>query len=229
MNEGGLPPNYFALAEQPIRGPIPDVLTLKLTPGQDEGGYGTMGLAVATAPPRTRHVRQTDADPFLNKANRIAVHHRHGNVIAVIEIVSPGKKGSRAEIRAFAEKAADLIVQGVHLLVIDLLPPGPRDPQGIHKVIWDEFLEEPFELPPDKPLTLADYSAGIIKTAYVEPVGVGDRLPDMPLFLQPEVYVPVPLEATYQASWKAFPNALKGLLESPTPPPSTGQNGPGGQ
>ena len=92
-------------------------------------------------------------------------------------------------------------------------PPTRRDPQGLHKAIWDEFEDDEASFPPDKPLTLAAYSAGAIKTAYVEPVAVGDGLPDMPLFLEPEVYVPVPLEATYRTTWSVFPAALKGLLE----------------
>ena len=29
------------------------------------------------------------------------------------------------------------------MLVIDLLPPTRRDPQGIHKAIWDEIDDEP--------------------------------------------------------------------------------------
>jgi len=53
-----------------------------------------------------------------------------------------------------------------------------RDPHGIHKPIWDQFKEEPFELPPDKPLTLASYAAGPEKVAYVENVAVADRLVD---------------------------------------------------
>ena len=61
---------------------------------------------------------------------------------------------------------------------------------------------------------LAAYDAGPPTVAYVEPVGVGDPLPDMPLFLRPEFYVPTPLEATYQASWRGFPTVLKGLLEA---------------
>ncbi len=89
-------------------------------------------------------------------------------------------------MRTFVEKTSNLIVQGVHLLVIDLFPPSKRDPQGIHKAIWDEFVEEDFELPADKPLTLASYDAGPPPTAYVEPIAVGDALPDMPLFLKPE-------------------------------------------
>src|SRR5207245_9048424 len=117
------------------------------------------------------------------------------------EIVSPGNKGSRSEFRAFVEKSAELIRQGIHLLVIDLFPPGKRDPQGIAKAIWDEFVEEDLELPPDKPLTLAAFDAGPCRVAYVEPGAVGDVLPGMPLFLKPECYVPAPLEATYPATW----------------------------
>ena len=99
------------------------------------------------------------------------------------------------------------------MLVIDLFPPTKRDPQGLHKAIWDEFEDDDFTLPPDKPLTLAAYAAGPIKTAYVEPIAVGDVLPDMPLFLLPELYVPAPLDATYQTTWNVFPAPLKGLLD----------------
>jgi hypothetical protein len=34
----------------------------------------------------------------------------------------------------------------------------------------------------------------------------------MPLFLEPGSYVSAPLEATYQAAWDVFPDALKDLL-----------------
>ena len=96
--------------------------------------------------------------------------------------------------------------------------PSRRDPQGIHKVIWDRILDEPFELPPDKPLTVVAYRADAETVAYVEPVAVGDSLPDMPLFLAPDRYVPCPLEATYQTAWAQFPEPLKGPLESPPGP-----------
>jgi hypothetical protein len=139
----------------------------------------------------------------------VAIRDPQGKVVSVIEIVSPGNKGNRANLRAFVEKAVDFLRQGIHLLVIDLFPPTDRDPQGIHKAIWDEIEEKPFELPPDKPLTLASYSAGLEKVAYVEPIAVGDVLPDMPLFLEPERYVPAPLEATYQATWAVCPAPLK--------------------
>jgi len=215
FNRGVLPYGYFALAEQNIRGPIPDVLTLELgkngTDEQSERG----GVAVAVRRPKTRLTMRAEADSYLPKARRITVRHRHGKVVAVVEIVSPGNKGSQAEMRNFVEKSADLIRQRVNLLVIDLFPPGKRDPQGVHKAIWDQIEEVDLDLPSDKPLTLASYDAGPDYMAWVEFVSVGDALPEMPLFLRPEIYVSAPLESTYQTAWSAFPDPLKGLVTSP--------------
>jgi len=222
LNAGGLPPEYFALPEQPIRGPIPDVLTLRLAGDDDETPTTSTGVAVAAVPPRVRHIRRSEENICAQKANRVTVRHKRGEIVAVVEIVSPGNKSSRAGFRSFVEKSTELIEQGVHLLVIDLFPPSERDLQGIHPAIWGDFEEdkdEDFTLPADKPLTLASYDAGPPPTAYIEPIAVGDVLPEMPLFLEPEFYVPAPLEATYQMSWSRFPAALKGLLEAPTDKP----------
>ncbi len=215
LNARTLPTDYFALVEQNIRGPIPDVLTLRLAESSRGGSrdIDIGGVATATRAPRTRLTQRVEVDSYLRKASRVAVRHRHGDVVAVIEIVSPGNKASRGEFRALVEKSAELLRQGIHLLVIDLFPPGKRDPQGIHKAIWDEFQEEELELPPGKPLTFAAYEADAECVAYVEFVGVGDCLPEMPLFLRPGFYVPAPLEETYQTAWSNFPAALKGLLE----------------
>ena len=124
LNAGVLPPDYFALPEQSIRGPVPDVLTLKLSPRHGEPTGTAPGLAVAAAPPRTRLVRRAEDTIYVRKADRIAVRHRHGQVVAVVEIVSPGNKASNNELRTFVEKTSNLIAQGVHLLVIDLFPPA---------------------------------------------------------------------------------------------------------
>lgn len=213
LNQGVLPDDYFALPEQNFRGPIPDVLTLKLAEKNEGSGDSPGGVAVAHRPPRTRLTQRAEADSYVRKASRVAVRHRHGHVVAVVEIVSPGNKASRTAWRALIEKSVELIRQGIHLLVIDLFPPGKRDPVGIHQAIWDEFDEKDFETPSPMPLTLASYDAATECVAYVEFVGVGDPLPEMPLFLKPGYYVSVPLETTYQSAWNVFPAALKGLLE----------------
>jgi hypothetical protein len=89
-----------------------------------------------------------------------------------------------------------------------------RRPPVIHKAIWDEIEDAEFVLPPRRRLTLAAYATDGTQTAYVEPVGIGDTLPDMPLFLTPESYVPTPLETTYQSTWAVFPTPLKPLLDA---------------
>jgi hypothetical protein len=124
LNAGLRPPGFFALAERIISGPIPGVVT------------------------------SAESDQYVDRANQIVIRRHLGQVIAVIEIVSPGNKSGRRALRKFTEKA------------------------------------------PDKRLTVASYYAGAPKTAYVDPLAVGDPLPSSPIFLDAGFYVPAPLEAT---------------------------------
>lgn len=112
------------------------------------------------------------------------------------ERLSRSSRSSRREtrpagsaLRTFVEKAADILNQGVNLLVVDLFPPTVRDPLGIHKAIWDELDDEPFAVPAGKPLIVASYIGGEIPTAYVESVGIGDELPSMSIFLSETRYI----------------------------------------
>jgi hypothetical protein len=208
LNSGGLPPGFMALAEQVTGRPIPDVVTL-----QSRSPMG--GVAVAPAPaPSARVIQKFDRINYAKRADRVVIRHGRGRVVAIIEIVPPGNKESRHAIRSFVEKAADILNQGVHLVVVDLFPPSPRDPQGIHKAISDEFGDEPFDFLPDKPLTVVSYIGGDLPTAYVESVGVGNRLPAIPLFLTEYDYVPCPLDATYDEAWRVYPAMLKEVVES---------------
>ena len=208
LNGGLLPPEYMAMAEQVTGRPIPDVVTLQTRSAKGEAG----GIAVATAPPTARVIAKFDRINYAKRADRVVIRHGRGKVVAIIEILSPGNKESRNAIRMFVEKAADILNQGVNLLVVDLFPPTPRDPKGIHKAIWDEFGDEPFEAPPGKPLTVASYVGGDLPTAYVESVGIGDPLPSLPIFLSETRYIPAPLESTYSQAWAVFPALLKDVM-----------------
>lgn len=217
LNRGSLPAGYYAFVEQRVGGPEPDVVAV------ETGRGGRPGGAVLATPPRTRLVTrlESEAAAYANKANRVAIRHQLGDVVALIEVVSPGNKDGRDAFRTFVQKAVGFLRSGVHLLIVDLFPPSARDPHGIHKAIADEFLDQPFERPADKPLTLAAYAAGYPLTAYVEPVAVGDALPDMALFLTHDEYVNVPLEATYRATWDGCPEPIRELLEQPPRPEPT--------
>ena len=141
--------------------------------------------------------------------------HSDHHVVAMVEIVSPGNKNNRNGLDAFVRKAREALAAGVHLLLVDFFPPGPRDPQGIHPAVWgeDDAGEAPAP-PPDKPLTCVAYIGGPAAEAFIEPVAVGDALPEMPLFLTPDEYVPVPLEATYRSAWDGLPAYWRDVLTS---------------
>jgi hypothetical protein len=214
LNGGLLPPDHYALAEQITSLWEPDVLTLRgPTKGLPPEKNPPSGIALAAVPPQVQYRAKTEIDLYAAKARAVVIRHTSDHqIIAVLEIVSPGNKSSRQRLRAFVEKAEQLLRGGIHLLVVDLFPPGPRDPQGIHKAIWDEFTDNDFALPVDRPFTLAAYSGGASPEAFIQPTAVGASLPDMPLFLTPDVYVPVPLEATYQSAWKAVPAFWRDVL-----------------
>ena len=217
LNRGLLPPDHYALAEQ-VAGPMePDVLTLRgPTASLPPDKKPPRGVAVAVAPPAVRFRVKTEIDLYAAKAKAIVIRHTSDHqIIAVLEIVSPGNKSSRQRLRAFVEKAENLLRAGIHLLIVDLFPPGARDPQGIHKAVWDQFLDNDFELPFDQPLTLAAYTGGPWAEAFIEPTAVDAPLVDMPLFLAPDVYIPVPLEATYLSAWDAVPDYWRNVLTIP--------------
>lgn len=222
LNMGLLPPDYYAQAEQ-IAGPLgPDVLALRESganelPVAQAPHVEVGGIAVAAAPPPVRVTAEAEISDYAVKRRTIVVRHSSGDeIVAFLEIVSPGNKSSRHAIESFANKAIEALYRGYHLLIVDLFPPGPRDPQGIHGVIWSEISDDPFELPQGEPLTLAAYSAGPRKIAYIEPTAVGRELMDMPLFLTAERYVNVPLDATYQGAYRGVPRKWREVLEAPS-------------
>ena len=90
LNNGVLPQGFFALVEQMVSGPVPDVVTLRgdsRPPLSDADG----GIAVANAPPRAHFITSAHVDPYASRANRIAIRHRWGKVVAVIEIGLAGE------------------------------------------------------------------------------------------------------------------------------------------
>jgi hypothetical protein len=105
------------------------------------------------------------------------------------------------------------LLHGVNVTLLDLFSPGAHDPRGLHAVVWERFADEAYAPPATEPLTLASYLAAVCPEAYVEHARVGSTLAEMPLFLSPERYIKLPLEATYQAAFRGLPAYWRGVLE----------------
>lgn len=213
LNEGILPPDHYALPEQDVGGYVADVVALH---GRSSAAPSSPPTATVMAvAPLASVVRQADPARTRKRRSHVAIKHVSGDeTVAIIELVSPGNKDNRNGFLVFVQKACDVIERRVNLMVVDLFPPGPRDPNGVHAAIWGELAHDDFTPPPDKPLMVASYEADFPPRAYLEPRGVGDTLPDMPLFLEPGRHIRVPLEPTYQMTWNATPQRWRAVVLS---------------
>jgi hypothetical protein len=219
LKRGLLPDGYYVIAEQ-FGGDLgaPDVLTLQARgAGPEDGGLpGT--TALAESPPavdtRTTIVR----DSYARLQRTLVIRHISGDrIVAMIEVLSPGNKSSRHAVRSLLDKAVASLDAGIHLLLIDVHPLGPRDPQGIHGLILQEIgtEEDEYVVPPGRPLTAASYVGGPVVDAFVAHFAVGEEAPSMPLFLTRENYVQVPLEASYRAAFEDVPPLYQDSLSAP--------------
>ena len=217
LNRGLLPADTFALVEQRSVPLEPDVLAIASRDNRNPEPVDAGGAATATVPTASLIVH-TDSTDYARKANRIVIHHQLGDIVAIIEIVSPGNKDRRSALTEFVRKTVEFLEAGVHVLIVDLFPPMKYDPLGIHKCIWDEYDEREFLFPVGKSRMLASYKTDWERTAYLEPLAVGDPLIDMPLFLSSRLHVKVPLHGTYEAAWNASPAALRHAVEGSSDP-----------
>ena len=224
LNQGLLPPGYYALPEHVVPPYAPDVLTLATgerdaLPQWPEGGDGGGGgVAVAT---------ETEVEVTLTAGPRkrekpperhITVRHAEGRrLVAVIELVSPGNKAKAAAIRGLVEKSAALLANGIHLSIIDVFPNPPRLPRGFGGAIWRSIRGAEAEYAPKFSRTHAAFAArdGGGCVAQFQSSEVGSPLPRLPLYLTERGCILLPLEETYQAAWAGYPKPLRPALEAP--------------
>jgi hypothetical protein len=210
-----LPEGYYSLPEQQAAGFGPDVLTLKTADADDApAGGGTTTMAR----PKTKMFHETPTEFYLRKKKAVVIRHASGDrIVAMIEIVSPGNKNSAHGPRAFVNKAGELLQARLHLLIVDPFPVSSRAPHGLHAAIFEDVQDDPLRLPPEAPLSAFSYECDDRVRTYLQPLAVGDVLPDMPVYLYPGTYIEVPLEATYMAAWDAVPARWQTVIAPPPP------------
>jgi hypothetical protein len=121
-------------------------------------------------------------------------------LVAAIELISPGNK-DRVETReAFAMKIASYLHEAVSVLIVDVVT---ERRSNLHdEIVRMMRMPQDVRLPPDPPLYAAAYRPVIRENRpeidiWVNAFNVGDPLPTMPLRLIADYFVPVELEATY--------------------------------
>ncbi len=206
--DGILPAQYYASIDQHVMGFIPDVVTLK-SGTKRRGPAGPVELK----PPRVRPSVETGVAPYFRKDRLVEIYQVETNrLVAVIEVVSPGNKNSQGGLEAFLRKSVEFLNAGIHLVVLDAVPPGHFAPSGIHAAIWEQLTGEAVPAPA-KPLTMVSYAAGTQVRAYVNELSPGDPLPDTPLFLEEYGCVEIPTESAYASAFQVQPTPVQDLLD----------------
>lgn len=168
--------------------------------GRDAGG----GVAtVAWAPPEPTAVIETEVPDDDEYEVRIYDAERGRQLVAAIELVSPGNKDRPEKRNAFVGKCAALLRNGVAVSIIDVVTTRQAN-------LYAELLRF---LGRDDP-SLGDPPPGLYAVscrwrplgrrmalqAWSHALEVGRPLPTIPLWLAPDLAVPLDLEAGYEQS-----------------------------
>jgi hypothetical protein len=208
LNRRVLPPGYFAEAQVHVGSYVEvDVATFEQAASGHEPVSGNGGIAVAVetwAPPATTLV----IPAVFTDDIEVQVYATSGGntLVAAIELISPGNKDRRETRRAFAAKCASYLQRGIGLVIVDVVTERLAN---LHNELLDLLEQaESFRFADDTPLYTASYRPSRRTTGdqiemWLNPLGVGQTLPTMPLALRGAATVPVDLEATYTEALQA--------------------------
>jgi hypothetical protein len=144
--------------------------------------------------PDTEAVAVFELDP------QMAVHiDLHGRLVAAIEIVSPRNKDRPDARDRYLGRYLGYVRQGVHLLLVDVLP-RPADFSFADAIAANlAFPQEPCLVPFAVSYRVGEpVPDGTLLGVWRRPVRVGEVLPTIPLALTVRESVPVDLEYTYR-------------------------------
>ncbi|MBC8230544.1 DUF4058 family protein [bacterium] len=190
-----LPKGYRALSHAQIGSREVDVRTDKsLTADEKEL---MMCYQPADQPVTANAVFPTELEVFV-----LNLRHRRYKTVGVIEIVSVGNKDRPESRNSFIAKCNYLLSQEVSVIIIDLLA-FPFF--NLHNQLLEtlKVTEGRIKKVEETPLYCASYCKTFnVKDEpavkfWVYTLKVGNTLPRLPLFIAPEVSVPVNLEETY--------------------------------
>jgi hypothetical protein len=179
---------------------------------REEGSAGVEiatgnGAAVAVwAPPkpaRTRAVAFPAQDVF-----EVCVYdqQRGSRLVAAVELVSPSNKDRPSSRRAFAVKVASYLQALVSVVVVDIVTERHDDLYA--EVLGLLGVEEDSPWPGDPPLYAVACRTTKQETwqmnTWTEALRLGAPLPTMPLWLAPDLAVPLELEASYEETCRVL-------------------------
>jgi hypothetical protein len=169
-----------------------------LAAGNGNGG----GIATAIwAPPRPTLAVVTDLPSQDVYEVLVYDEKRHCRLVAAVEIVSPANKDRPEHRRTFAAKCAGLLRERVSVVIVDVVTTRTHN-------LYRELLEligqsDPALIPEPPPLSatacrLTKRVNEWLLESWAQPLGLGQPLPTVPLWLADDLAVPLELEDSYE-------------------------------
>jgi hypothetical protein len=169
----------------------------EITNGGNGGGVAT----AVWAPPRPAQTFAVDLPTQDDFEVRVYDDRRGRRLVAAVEFVSPANKDRPEHRRAFAAKCSAYLQEGVSVVVVDVVTER-------HDNLHVELMEmlgrsEATPWPDGQNLYAVAYRTAKENDAWrmdlwPEPLAVGQPLPTLPLWLAPNLAVPLELEASYE-------------------------------
>jgi hypothetical protein len=201
LNGSLLPERFVAEARVKLAAQV-EIDVAAFAESERSGGTAS-GDVAAWAPPRPiASAPLTFQDPDVFEV-QVLSEAEGPRLVAAIELVSPANKDRPANRRMFAVKCASYLHSGVSVIIVDVVTERTGN---LHQEVLD-LLQVQLATPGSGAgeLYAAAYRImpaddGLHLETWAYPLTVGGTLPTMPLWLQPELCLPLDLEATYHTA-----------------------------
>jgi hypothetical protein len=202
LNAGSVPPDYHAISLIK-RGQEVEINVATLrdepAPSSEQGGAATAVWA-PPQPSATTPVAFHDDDLF-----EVQVIRRFGGaqLRAAVELVSPSNKDRPSSRHAFAVKCASYLLQGVAVIVIDVVTERLANLHAEIVALLEVNGEPPWQSPTNLyavAYRIASENGAHALETWRESLAVGGVLPTLPLWLEKDLSVPLRLDESYQAA-----------------------------
>lgn len=124
---------------------------------------------------------------------------RAGNLVAAIELVSPGNKDRPETRRSTTDRFLGYLTHGIHLLLVDVhpCPLGFSFPDDVAAAVQSPSPPCPAPCAVSYRVGGPAVTGGLLLAAWQRPLAIGAPLPTLPLALTRDLRVTVDLEQTY--------------------------------
>lgn len=199
LNGGMLPPNYVAEARVKL-GRLLEIDVGALDEGDSGGAKNGNGVAV-WSPPKPLLRAALPVAPAEVFEVQVLDDSAGTRLVAAVELVSPANKDRPTHRSAFAIKCASYLHDNVNLVVLDVVTTRRTD---LHRELLDllqvaatDNASRHSDLYAAAYRTVAS-AEELILEAWREPLTLGAAMPQVPLWIAPDLCLPLDLEATYE-------------------------------